>query len=443
MIKKILSTIFLSTALLIAIAKPVQAGTDLVVNCPSTGSCSIAPPSTPLYDEAGWVPGSSVIQYVAVTNSAGVDGFTAFEVTNYDELLSLGGVIDIDIYRCTGVASDPATSCSLLYGGFNLHGFRDKGYFTIDSINNGQTYYYYFSAYMQETAGNEYQSSSVIFDLNAGLELEPIPPEINDGETGSVAGTSAPGPASPPVCHDEAPSSAPVLTLVSIGTNTVSLTWTPVSPVSHYAIVFTRDSDGEQYGSTNIGNTTSYTVTNLSGGDSYTFEVFGVNGCAPGPRSNSIGTGRVPGAFIAGRPLGPGGEVLGVDTEEEGELSPTPEPTEKVAEETGTVLGDITEACAPGKLYIPWILLIAQLLIILGSEYKFRKDEGKTKHYIAAGVTLLSIGLFYWLRECQCYGQGSWLVWLCKWYWIVSIVLTALLKVFSYAFIEEISEKKK
>ena len=139
---------------------------------------------------------------------------------------------------------------------------------------------------------------------------------------------------------------------------------------------------------------------------------------------------------MTGRPIGEGGQVLGETTDEAPSPSPEASPSPSPA-----VLGETAE-CASWRFYIPWILLVAQFFLILGSEYYFRKDEGWTKHYLAVGMTLLSIFLFYLLRVCDCYVGGSWLAWLCKWYWLVSVLLTVLLKLFSYAFLEDIEKEE-
>lgn len=418
----------------LASAGQAFAGTDLTATCPSTGSCSISPAATPLFDESGWAPGSTVTQQLTVTNSSSQNGYVAVEATNYLETNDLGEVVDLEI-------REGSVAGTVIYSGVTMQDFRDDGYFTIDAISASQTKDYFFIATMQSTAGNEYQGSSLGFDLKVGLELDAIPPTSGggsgSGDSGGGSGGSGGGSASAPVCSDQAPVSAPTLLITNVGTNTVSLSWTPVSPVTHYAISFTRTSDGEQYGSPNIGNVTSFTVQQLSGGANYTFEVFGVNGCAPGPRSNQAGTGVVPGPFIEGRPTG-GGQVLGETDEASPSPSPSPSPTIE-----GSVEG-VSSVCEQWRFYVPWILLVMQLLFVLASEYFFRKDRGLTKHFIAVGITLVSIFLFYLLRACDCYQGGSFsiLLFLCEWYWVVALVLTAIEKGFSYAFIEEVEEKQ-
>ena len=432
--KKLVALVVSLWISLFVVAGMAHAGTNLTVTCPAIGACTISPAGTPLFDESGWVPGSTVTQYFRMSNTSAQNGFAAVEVQNYSETKNLGEVINIEIRR--GSPLGP-----VIYNGVTLHQFRDDGYFTIDGMNAGQTTDYFVVATMQSTAGNSYQGAHVIFDLNMGLEITPIPPQSGggDGAGNPGGGTSPPGPASPPVCTATPPSSAPSVTITNVGTNTVTLSWTSVSPVTHYGLFFTRTSDGAEYGAPNVGNVNSYTITNLSGGANYSFQVFGVNDCAPGPRSGAAGSGLVPGPFIAARPIGAGGQVLGVATE----ASPSPEPSPSPSptpSPLGQVAGAAIEACARWRFYIPWILLIAQAAFIAATEYYFRRDARLTKYFFSAGITLASIALFYWLRECDCYGRWSWLVWLCRWYWVVSLLLTLLLRLFSYAFVEETEE---
>jgi hypothetical protein len=414
------------------LTKSVLAGTNLSVSCPDTGTCSISPAATPLFDESGWMPGDSISQYIRVSNISSEDGYVAVEVINYSQSagarlvpadFDFGDSIDIEIYK-----DAPFVVENLIYGTVSLTQFRNDGYFTIDEQNDGETRDYYIVALMRTDAGNDYQGGEVIFDLRVGLELEAIP-----------LGDPTPTP-TPTGCIDEKPDSAPGnFRVVSRGTNIITLAWDAVSPVTHYALVFTRDSDGASYGANNIGNVTEYQITNLGGGVSYTFQVMGINGCMPGDRS-TLNSGTISGGPTTGRPIGSGGQVLGVSTEEEKELTPTPDSdSEEDSESTGKVAGT-SNVCHTWAEYIPWILLIMQLIFILVSEYYFKKDEKYTKHYIAAAVTLASIAIFYLVRECDCY-TNSILSWLCKWYWLVSLTLTALVKLFSYAFIEEVEDK--
>jgi hypothetical protein len=431
MIKKLALFLFSFFILSIVAAKPAFAGTDLNVSCTAIGSCSISPSNTPLYNEGGWLPGASVTQRLRISNASSQNGYSAIQVQNYTDTKNVGGVISIKIHR--GSPSGP-----VIYAANSLQTFRNDGYFTLVPLTAGQTEDYYFESTMYVTAGNEYQASMVKFDLRAGLELAANPPPSGGGGDGDNGGGGT-SPPSTPQCTANPPSSAPVVSITNVGTNTVTLSWSPVSPVTHYGLIFTRISDGAQYGAPNIGNVTSYTITQLSGGANYRFQIFGVNDCAPGPTSNLSTSRQIPGPVLTGRPLGQGGQVLGATT-----ATPTPTPSatpESTPAAVGQVLG--AQTCIDWYRYIPWILLIVQGLFILFWEWRLKDDDRPTKHIIALVTTIVSIVIFYLVRHCDCYGEWSWLAWLCKWYWVVSIVLTAIIKGFSYAFLDESSDKER
>lgn len=109
----------------------------------------------------------------------------------------------------------------------------------------------------------------------------------NGGGNNGSGGTS--GSSAAPVCNDTAPGSAPTITNVTYGTNSVTLTWTPAAdPVSYYLIAYGTEPGVYTYGNPNIGNTTTYTIQGLSGGTTYYFAIKAVHGCMPGPFSNEV-----------------------------------------------------------------------------------------------------------------------------------------------------------
>lgn len=441
--KALMASVF-AVSLLMMTTSAAQAADSYTVDCiVGGGGCSIVP-SGPVFLETNILPGDTFTKEVIAKNSSANNGMFAFEAydlenTGVDALLS--EAILIEIRR--GAPDGP-----LVYGPITLSNLvsPDPNYQLLEQVNANSQTSYYFIAEFDSASGNEYQGLASVFDLRLGFELldttsNPGNPggsgSSGSGSSGSTAGSST---AQPPVCNATAPSGAPFLTITNVGANTVSLSWTPVSPVTHYAISFTRNSDGAQYGAANIGNVTSYTITNLSGGANYTFEVFGVNDCAPGPRSNQAGTGTVPGPVLGGQPLGAGGQVLGLEEPD----APATAESGVLGANSGEVAGAIDQVCQDWRLYIPWILLVIQAAFIVFGELYFRRDRRWTKHYLVAGVTLVSIAIFYFVRECDCYtGSWSWLAWLCRWYWIVSLLITAILKLVSYAFIEEVDQKSE
>jgi len=212
------------------------------------------------------------------------------------------------------------------------------------------------------------------------------------GGTGPVSNT-----AQPPVCSATSPSGTPNVTIVSTGTNTVTLSWTAVSPVTHYGLYFRRNSDGAEYGATNIGNVTTYTITNLSGQDSYTFQVFGVNDCAPGPRGQA-GSSQISGPILTGRPVGAGGQVLGVSTS----ASPTPTPSatpgsSPTPEASPSVLGATDEACSDYRWW--WVPMVIFAIVAVVMAFTLNNNNTPRRIVTIVGFGLTAIFLYYW--KCQ------------------------------------------
>jgi hypothetical protein len=264
----------------------------------------------------------------------------------------------------------------------------------------------------------------------------------SSGDSGS-SGSSDSGntsPASPEFCGDATPTNLTGLSISSQGGNSAILRWNASSPVSHYALIFTRTSDGEQYGSTNIGNTTSYTIQGISGQDSYTFEVFGVNGCQPGERG-SVSSSVFSGSILTARPTGDTGQVLSAATEADNDNQFSDEVEDENisipaviddnsdhppdSDSTGQVLGDTDEICSNSKSFIPYLLLIAELILLITIEYYFRSDKKYTRWYLATGLAAASIIVFYLIGGCDCQATGFLSI-LCKWFWIFAIVTAAI-----------------
>lgn len=189
----------------------------------------------------------------------------------------------------------------------------------ISGLSTCTTYHYRVRSI--DSSGNESISTDETFTTTGCVTPTPSPtptPTPSSSSTSQVSDGLAPGlsQAQAPVCAANAPATAPTLRVVETGANSVRLSWTSVDPVTHYGIYFRRDRDSAEYGASNIGLTTSYTVTNLSGQETYTFEVFGVNDCAPGPRgqakSGTLSGGRSSAAVTGSSRAGTNEEVMEV-----------------------------------------------------------------------------------------------------------------------------------
>lgn len=253
----------------------------------------------------------------------------------------------------------------------------------------------------------------------------------NGSNSGSTSSSTSP--ASPPVCSAATPTAVSNLQIVNQSANGVTLSWNAASPVTHYALIFTRTSDGAAYGAANIGNVTSYQIEGISGQASYTFEVFAVNDCQPGDRA-AITSTTFSGPVIETRPSGQDGQVLGVTTEDE-ELeaftvtaiatptpSPSPTPRPELANAAGQVLGDTV--CSAEQGYLPIGLLLLLVGIAVAIELILKKDTTMTPWMLSVGAVVGIVGLYYLIGKCEC-NDGSLLNVICDWFWLIALAIGA------------------
>ncbi|KKT83474.1 MAG: hypothetical protein UW80_C0013G0014 [Microgenomates group bacterium GW2011_GWC1_44_9] len=367
--KKVFGIILFFLAALFSLS-PVLAA-DKEITCNTLGCTS--PTSTAIFPTSEiWYPGKSLTKSIRVINQ-GVDPLTVSNISvNFSNTKGLDTVMDLRIVRLLD-------SSTIFFN--TLNHFYSSGTIGLSTLGTLSSDEYLYTVTMRPEAGNEYQNASTKFDLQ--LNFSGGSPDENRS-IGGVSGSS--DSSSAPVCTAQTSSALTNLQVTGTTANTVTLVWNSVSPVTHYALIFTRLRDGEKYGSTNIGNVNTYTVRNLSGGESYEFEVFGVNDCAPGPAGKVIHL--VTGGTVTGRPTGLDGEILGVDT------LPEPAPLETViTSPTPSVMGD-TNCQEPWWKTLFIIVTILLPIIVHGNINKKRWNKGFLTFTIT-GIAFIVDRLFF------------------------------------------------
>jgi hypothetical protein len=119
------------------------------------------------------------------------------------------------------------------------------------------------------------------------------------------------------------------------------------------------------YGAANVGNSTSYTVTNLVANKQYYFQVAAVNDCMVGPFSSEF-TGSPQYGIVEVSGIAPSFDVLGehdeIDTDnlnatESGQVTPV------VASDTTAVEAAEAQTCTQTSYWWIWILLGEALIL--------------------------------------------------------------------------------
>jgi len=312
----------------------------------TAGNLELVLNSEPLFSPSIiWAPGDSHSVNFTVRNKDSNAKKVQLAAFNTDQTGGLAEKMYVQINEGT----------TNLYGASNsktMKDFWDDGEISLSSVSGGGEKTYTMMVSMNSNAGNEYQGMQATFDMRIGFADE-------KKATVTVAGVSAPGSTTaPPACTATAPLNAPSLTLVNTEINTVILSWAAVAPVTHYSIQYGTAPGIYIFGADNVGNVTNYTVSGLSAGTVYYFQVRGVNNCAPGPWSNEVHSGVVAGAFIAPGPAHGFAPVLGEKTP--GQLGEAKTTQKVTPEEKGQIKGEKKQ-----KACWWWLILSLSEFILL------------------------------------------------------------------------------
>jgi len=439
MIKNILFTI----AAILFFVNPVMA-VDLTITCdndkcetvPGGEAALFAEYEFPNYDIK---PGDIIKRQITVKNdnTENCNLYLKIKNTVRPLIYSLDEVMDTvikdGVEEYYGKASDTGGAT----GDKTLNDLYSDGVIYLGTITPGLSRVYDWIVSIDPKVGNEYQKAKTKFDFDLTFEcgnpFTPIP-------TTSPSPSSSPNPASSPgptgggvggasVCTDPTPSSAPVLTAVSgADPGTVVLSWSRVTPVTHYMIWYGTTAGEYLYGNNNAGNVNSYTVRGLGGG-TYYFQVAGVNGCAPGPWSNEATPGTVAG--LASENIAEEFQVLGETTEAiKQEIKP-------LVLGSGDIAGAQTECCQRIEP-LWWIVLMIQTLFLVRYFMQRIKNIDKGRWWLVSlAVAILGI-LIHWLGHPwfinRAYQESPY----CDWMWLISPILSLLLAmVFRFVYKEE------
>jgi len=191
---------------------------------------------------------------------------------------------------------------------------------TISGLTAGTTYYYRTVSHgSPEAVSDEHTLATPSSSGEGGNGGS----GVSDGRSDGLGGQT-------PVCNNAKPGSAPTLFSALGGINNVTLKWTEaVDPLTYYLITYGAKPGAQTYGNPNVGGkgTTNYTVSGLSGGITYYFQVRAGNGCAPGDFSNEVSATTL-GTAIAGETPAEGfsPEVRGASTDITPTETVTPSP---------------------------------------------------------------------------------------------------------------------
>lgn len=284
--------------------------------------------------------------------------------------------------------------------------FSDQTLGQIDP-NTSKNLDWYIS--LPQSAGNDYQNLSSVFDLDLDFVCASTPdwsptPTVQSAEQPFIINTtSSPG---PPTCNDPTPATPVDLVATATGSN-VLLTWNAiVEPFTSYLVAYGPSADNILYGNPNIGISTSYTVGGLTPGAQYCFYVRAQNGCMPGSPSNTIcvNTGSTVPIAETIPPTGFQPEVLG-------QQDTSPSIAQGFAD-IGDIKGVENESCS--RYYIPLLFIIALLVNAL-----YLKDEDNTNLFLPSLVSLTAFLIDWFILSKSCCRVHHLY---CRYFWIGNIL---------------------
>lgn len=344
-----------------------------------------------------WYPGLSVTKSVTVKNNGDKTEKIAVEAFNESETGGLASVIEFKVSEGGVEVYNSAKT---------LRNFFDEGVIQLSELGAGETTTYDLTATLKATAGNEYQGKKAKFDFRIGSWEEVV------GGEGVVSPEVTIGPVTAPVCTAAVPPAPTLISAIPVGEDGVALTWTPVSPVTHYLIAYGLVSKNYIYGNPNVGNVTSFTVWGLSPGITYYFAVKGVNDCMPGPFSNELSARIV---LVPGLP--PGFVPIG-------EIGVRGEATAAAIPEVAGITTPSAELIGKPVCFWWWVILILEGVILVFYYWSIRKEKGRTWFIFPIALGIVAFLAHEFAHRFYIPSR------FCPWFWLgdlLAVVVTTLL----------------
>ncbi len=238
---------------------------DLNISC---GNDTCTPQTVnEFFSSTMWVPGSTVTKTISITNASKKKFPVIVEASSPQSTGDLDMVIQFTITNSNGV---------VMWDG-PLHSFYTYGPIQVsNNLLKGQTQTFTFTAYMYESADDQYQGKTTTFNMTIGnyvfVPTTPVP------------------------CTAQKPSVPGWFNISQMSSTDVILYWGPVStPYTGFTVSWGTDQSASNLGTKNIGKTHEILISglNLNTRPHY-FKVRTVNECALGDYSSTLSVGGPP-----------------------------------------------------------------------------------------------------------------------------------------------------
>ncbi|MFA5750227.1 MAG: fibronectin type III domain-containing protein [Candidatus Shapirobacteria bacterium] len=255
--------IFTLILFLFAFIKPCLAQ-DITINCFKSGYCQQTT-EVPFFDETNIFPGYNIKHNLTIKNSRKENCTLSFLAKTNETIPPLSQKIQISIKNGNDIWFYGNLYDLLLNG-------NNSNYLPLGQIFQNSTGIYQWAAVLNDDSGNEYQNTSVIFDIDFNficdkkiivtdpINYENITPNCNNSKPGPVTNLNI----------IEAPSG-------------YTLNWIhPTTPHTNYFIGYGFEPNIYVFDKKTNSNNNYYTISNLTHGAQYCFYIRTINGCMYG-----------------------------------------------------------------------------------------------------------------------------------------------------------------